>query len=75
MIIIGIDPGIHRMGFGVLSTSRSGIVVLDQGLVQTPKNMEHPKRLALLRSELNNLFGKYTPECVAVEKLFCQNQT
>ena len=48
MIILGIDPGLATMGFGVIETEKGNSRVIDYGVVLTPKNETLPVRLAIL---------------------------
>ena len=40
MIILGIDPGLATMGYGVISAVHGNFSVVDYGVVTTPKDME-----------------------------------
>lgn len=70
MIILGIDPGIATMGYGVLISEKGKISVLDYGVVITPKDENTPVRLALLEKGLNSIIEKYKPDEIAIEELF-----
>lgn len=71
MIILGIDPGIATMGYGVLQKQRNGkVTVIDYGVVLTPKEESLPVRLAMLEEGLNQIFDKFKPDEVAIEELF-----
>lgn len=72
MIILGIDPGVHRMGYGVINTFKDGVKVLAQGLFTTDKDLSHGERLLIIRNALEKIFSLYKPERVVVEKLFFQ---
>lgn len=72
MIIIGIDPGIARVGWGIIRTqdSVSGLRILNVGCFETPKSNSNQDRLMAISDFLKELFAKYTPAAVAVEQLF-----
>lgn len=70
MIILGIDPGVHRMGYGLVSYEHGKCSVLDHGLITTDKGVEHADRLASLRADLLDIISRHKPDCVAIEKLF-----
>lgn len=71
MIILGIDPGIATMGYGVLEKRKDGsAAALDYGVVVTPKDESLPVRLAMLEEGLNKVLNKFKPAEVAVEELF-----
>lgn len=70
MIILGIDPGIAIVGWGVIEYEASKFKVLGYGSITTPAGMETPKRLAVLDTELKEIIRKYKPEQMAIEELF-----
>jgi crossover junction endodeoxyribonuclease RuvC len=70
MIILGIDPGLATMGFGVISADRGRYTVLDYGIVSTPKDDTLPVRLGKLEQGVSTLINTYKPDQVAVEELF-----
>ena len=71
MIILGIDPGIATLGYGVLQKDGNGNVAAeDYGVVTTPKQENLAVRLAMLEEGLNALLDKVRPDEVAVEELF-----
>ena len=71
MIILGIDPGLATLGYGVIEKdSRGNFHAIDCGVVQTPKEEGVPVRLALLEAGLQKILEKYKPDEVAMEELF-----
>lgn len=71
MIILGIDPGLATMGFGVVKKDERGIFsALDYGVVTTSKNETLPVRLAALERGVNAVIDKYRPDEIAFEELF-----
>lgn len=70
MIILGIDPGIARMGWGVVEEVRQKPRAIAYGCFETRKDMPHKDRLRAVHDELTRLIQQYKPERVAVEKLF-----
>ena len=73
MIILGIDPGLATMGFGVIETERGASEVDDYGVVLTPKEETLPVRLALLEEGVQKLAAKFKPDGIALEELFFNN--
>jgi crossover junction endodeoxyribonuclease RuvC len=75
-IILGIDPGYARMGWGVLKihTDENGgnprVNVLGFGCVETPKDEEMGTRLSYLNDALAQIMAHYKPNEIAVEELF-----
>ncbi len=71
MIILGLDPGLATMGYGVVEKKKNDdTVALDFGVVLTPKDESLPVRLAMLEEGINNILNKYKPDEIAVEELF-----
>ena len=70
MIVLGIDPGLATMGWGVLNNERGRYQTVDYGVVLTPKDETLPVRLAMLEEGVNRLIDKYKPEEIALEELF-----
>ncbi|PKL91125.1 MAG: crossover junction endodeoxyribonuclease RuvC [Candidatus Goldiibacteriota bacterium HGW-Goldbacteria-1] len=70
MIILGIDPGTARCGYGVIEKKGSAVRAAAYGLIETDKDMEPALRLKKIYNELSDIIDKYKPEFVSVEKLF-----
>ncbi|MFH0903762.1 MAG: crossover junction endodeoxyribonuclease RuvC [Methanobacteriota archaeon] len=73
MIIIGIDPGLATVGFGVIRKEEDRIIPVSYGCIRTSSEKQNPERLMEIYDEVKALFEKYTPSAVAVEKLFFTN--
>ena len=67
MIILGIDPGTTRIGFGVIDNSRDGLKCLDYGVIDSGHG---PLAYSIAFKEISKLLKKYSPEVAAIEKLF-----
>lgn len=70
MIILGIDPGIATLGYGVLLAEGGRFSAVDYGVVTTPKGTPLPERLEKLEEGVAALFDRFEPDEVAVEELF-----
>ncbi len=71
MIILGLDPGLATMGYGVIEKQKNdSVTAVDFGVVLTPKDESLPVRLAMLEEGINRILDKYKPEEIAVEELF-----
>lgn len=70
MVIVGIDPGFAIVGFGVLKYEGNKFGVLDCGRITTEAGVAFPLRLLTIHEELAAIYGRYKPDCVAVEKLY-----
>ena len=76
MIILGIDPGIAIVGWGVVEYSGSRFRTLGYGSIETPAGMATEQRLSLIYDGIKQLIETYHPEHMAVEELFFNtNQT
>lgn len=70
MIILGIDPGIARVGWGVISEDIGKYSALGYGCFETHASSEEDQRLLKINEFILELIKKYKPEIVAVEQLF-----
>ncbi len=73
MIIIGIDPGIERLGYGIIEKQKSknkNLVVLDYGCITTSPVLKIEERLKKIHTDLSKIIKKYQPTIMAVESLF-----
>ncbi len=70
MIILGIDPGLATMGYGVINSEHGNFSVIDYGVVTTPKECSLPERLQQLEKGVNSLVEKFKPDNIAIEELF-----
>lgn len=75
MTILGIDPGLERVGYGLIHKKGSKLTAIDYGLISTPR-IQTSDRLLLIHEQINELFQKAQPDVVAIEKLiFAANKT
>jgi crossover junction endodeoxyribonuclease RuvC len=73
MLVIGIDPGTARTGYGLIRLrERGGLDVIDFGVISTDAKLPMSLRLHALFQELNELLTLHRPTSGAVEKLFFQ---
>ena len=70
MRILGIDPGIATIGFGLLESSENKIKLLKYGVITTPANTRLSSRLLQISSDLDELLQTCKPDAVAIEELF-----
>jgi len=70
MRALGIDPGIARLGWGIISEEKASQKVIDFGCIQTTKNQPEEERLKILFEKLKKIIQKYKPDVMAVEDLF-----
>ena len=72
MIVLGIDPGTARLGYGLLRKRGSKLEHVAHGCFETPKGMPQAERLSVLYAGLGKLIDLHQPAFVGVEKLFFQ---
>lgn len=73
MRILGIDPGYAIIGWGVINYERGRFTPLDFGAVTTPAGMPFGERLEHIFNEISAIIATHTPEVLAIEKLYFQN--
>lgn len=75
MIILGVDPGIARVGWGVIEEKSGKIRALEYGCFETSSRDEIPKRLLQIREKILELIKKHEPETLSIEELFFNTNT
>ena len=71
MVIVGFDPGLATLGFGVIKKeNKKKPEVVDYGIISTPKDETLPVRLAMLEKGIKQIIERYKPDEIAVEELF-----
>jgi len=70
LIILGIDPGLATVGYGVISYDGKNSKVIDFGVIQTPKEDNVAVRLAMIDKASEQLITKFKPDAIAIEELF-----
>jgi crossover junction endodeoxyribonuclease RuvC len=71
VIVVGIDPGLARVGYGVLKKAGNKTEYLSHGCITTDSGAaSHEARLKKIYEEITDLFHCREPRCAAVEKLF-----
>jgi crossover junction endodeoxyribonuclease RuvC len=72
VFVLGIDPGVSRCGYGVVTRTRAGLTATAAGVLATPKDDPLPHRLASLNGDLRALLAEFRPQVVVVERVFFQ---
>lgn len=70
MKILGIDPGMAIVGYGLLEVNSNNIQLIASGSIQTDKKLDDSKRLLEIYNDLSQIVEKYSPDCASVEQLF-----
>jgi len=74
-VVLGIDPGVSRCGYGVVRRDGGRFHAVAYGVIRTPPRDELPTRLATLLRELDALMVEFRPVAVAVERVLFQVNT
>lgn len=70
MVILGIDPGLATLGYGVIETQGDMRHMIQFGTVTTPAGVAMPYRLRAIAQGVRQLMDVYQPDEVAFEELF-----
>ena len=70
MRILGIDPGVATIGFGLVEAQRSAVRLLQYGVITTPAGLPLSVRLHQISQDMSQLLEQLKPEEAAVEELF-----
>ena len=70
MVILGIDPGVATVGFGIISETRGVQKPKRYGVITTPAGMRLALRLTQIHSDVSELITTFKPDAIAVEELF-----
>lgn len=74
--ILGLDPGLATLGFGVIDTvinpakNVAPVLMVDFGIIQTPAKTEISQRLQIIYEDLSTVVDEFKPDLVAIEKFF-----
>lgn len=70
MKILGIDPGLRNMGWGIIRLEGTRLTHVANGAVHSDSSSALPQRLSQLHDGLSRMIDEYQPEEVAVEETF-----
>lgn len=70
MRIIGIDPGLATVGYGIVDVQGERLRAVQYGTITTPAHRPYGERLKEIYDGLQQLLERYRPVVMAVEKLF-----
>ncbi len=73
MVILGIDPGYAIVGFGVLQKEGAKVQLITCGAINTPAGLPLSKRLLQISNDMATLIRQFSPDAMAVEKLYFGN--
>ncbi|MEX1307052.1 MAG: crossover junction endodeoxyribonuclease RuvC [Eubacteriales bacterium] len=70
MIILGIDPGLAIIGYGVIKYDGQKLNIIDYGTITTAAGVPLPRRLSSIYDSMASLIEKFKPDAIAFEELF-----
>ncbi len=70
MRILGIDPGIAIVGFGLIESERGSVRMLQYGAVTTAAGLPLATRLVQIENDMTALLSQLKPDEIAIEELF-----
>lgn len=69
-LVLGIDPGSRKTGFGIVSVLKGKPTYVTSGVIRLPVHEPLAPRLAVLFENLNAIISEYSPEQAAIEEVF-----
>lgn len=70
MVILGIDPGVATVGFGVVDKRGTEFKAVEYGVITTPAHTLLEDRLCSIYDDLTDIISRHRPDCVSIEELF-----
>lgn len=70
LLILGIDPGTIRMGFGLIARRAGSVFAVDYGALKADRSQSRGGRLLTLRNGLIRLLDHHRPDALALEQVF-----
>ena len=70
MKILGIDPALSKLGWGIIESRPPRINYLASGIISTDNKDETHKRLAFLSSSIKEIIDLYQPDLIGMEETF-----
>ena len=70
LVILGIDPGVATVGFGIISEKGGVPKPKRYGVISTPAKMRLALRLKQINDDVSELIQAFKPDAMAVEELF-----
>lgn len=70
MIVLGIDPGLATLGWGVIEAEAGKQRLVEYGCILTSPKLRLPERLSQIQTDMKALLLRFRPEEIAFEELF-----
>ncbi len=69
-VVLGIDPGSRRTGFGVIDVAGASLRYIASGIIRLPEKTALPERLGIIFQGVTEVIATYAPQQMAVEEVF-----
>ncbi len=69
-VILGIDPGSRKTGYGIINSLRGNISYVSSGVIRIPQESALPARLKVIFDSVTQLIDQYVPQEFAIENVF-----
>jgi len=70
MYILGIDPGLSEVGFGIIKAKKDQVEFVDCGIIKTTPKNTFPERLKIIKDDLKDILKSHKFAAVGIEELF-----
>ena len=70
MVILGIDPGLRSIGYGLINSVNNTIKAITSGNFSINPRLSFPERLKNIYDNIQNLLDDYNPDVMAIENVF-----
>ena len=70
MLILGIDPGVATVGFGIIEETGGAPKAVRHGVISTSAGDRLALRLAQIKNDVSEIISAFEPDAIAVEELF-----
>lgn len=75
MVILGIDPGYGRVGYGIIHVKNNMPSYADAGCIETRANTPPDERISIIYSRVKALIKQHGPAVLALERLYFAKNT
>ncbi len=70
LLILGVDPGIAILGYGLVKYEANRFTVIDYGAITTDSGINMSARLTIIYDRLVDIIERHNPDAFAIEELF-----
>ena len=68
--VLGIDPGLHITGYGLVDIKGHEQSIVEAGTIRTVAKAEMPERLVQIYTDLTEILAEFKPDLIGVEQLY-----